>query len=475
MRKLLLATVAALGASMAVASYASAQVVDDSDGQGFPTPGTVTVRLNGRFRFYAGITSEGASRAVTNNTATALTSGGTANQGSNKISNYGFVDYARLYPGFDGVAANGLKYGASIEIRTENAALSGGGVAGSINSADRERNDLYIRRQWGYIGTDKFGTLRLGSADGPTSLMLTGTSENFNDGNWNGDAPDFLPGANVITWPWADTSGEYTTTKAVYLSPQFYGVDIGLSYEPSTSNGNYTNADCGGFANNGGTTIVTGTGVASAGCDTLSSTSIIGETARRRNTYEAEARYRGTFGPIGVAATGSWVGSGRVQYAGVSAPSIRYDDLGIMDFGLALTYGGFGLQGNYQRGHYTGAGYGLAPEGAKQSDAFIVGATYTIGPVIVGASYMDENNVSQNASAVLQGRQLREHGVSAGGTYTLAPGVSLFLSYLWDERRQNGVNLVGNASAASGFTTINNNANNKLSAQVLSIGTSFAW
>jgi hypothetical protein len=465
MRKLLLATVAALGASIGAASYADAQVVDNTDGQGFPTPGTVTVRLNGRFRFYAGVTTEGGARSVTNSTATALTSGGTANVGTNKIANYGIADYARLYPGFDGVAANGLKYGASLEIRTENSTISGGGTT-SVNNSERARNTLYLRRQWGYIGTDKFGTVRLGMADGPTSLMLTGTFENFNDGGWNGDAPDLLPGAVDLTFPWADTSGEYTTNKVVYLSPQFYGVDFGISFEPSTAAGGYNAADCGGYLNNSGIQLNQGTGVASAGCSSLSSSSIISETARRRNTYEAVLRYRGTFGPIGVAATGSYVGSNRVEYSGVTTPSIRYNGLGIQDFGLVVTYGGLQVGGNYQWGHYTGAGYGLAPEGAPTSNAMVVGAAYTIGPVIFGASYIDETNVTQNASAIAQGRQLREHGVAAGATYSLAPGVSIFLSYLWDERRQNGVNLVGSGTTAQ---------NNKLNGQVLSIGTSFAW
>ena len=64
MRKLLLATVAALGATMGVASYADAQVVSDTDGQSFPTPGTVTVRLNGRFREYAYVADQGAARTT---------------------------------------------------------------------------------------------------------------------------------------------------------------------------------------------------------------------------------------------------------------------------------------------------------------------------------------------------------------------------------------------------------------------------
>ena len=46
----------------------------------------------------------------------------------------GFAEYARLYPGFDGIAANGLKYGAFLEIRQDNAAPPGGGINGSPRS-----------------------------------------------------------------------------------------------------------------------------------------------------------------------------------------------------------------------------------------------------------------------------------------------------------------------------------------------------
>ncbi len=143
----------------------------------------MTVRLNGRFRFFAGVDSiSGAVRktnfagtaagtttaGVTVGTATAtLPTVNSTNAGYNKIANYGFGDYARLYPGFDGVAANGLKYGASLEIRQDNTAGAGGGVYGSVSQTSRTRNELYFRREWGYVGTDRFGTVRVGSADRP--------------------------------------------------------------------------------------------------------------------------------------------------------------------------------------------------------------------------------------------------------------------------------------------------------------------
>ena len=63
MRKLLLASAAMLSASLGLADLAHAQTFNQAsmdqsgmdDGQSAaPAPGTISVRLNGRFRFYAG-------------------------------------------------------------------------------------------------------------------------------------------------------------------------------------------------------------------------------------------------------------------------------------------------------------------------------------------------------------------------------------------------------------------------------------
>ncbi len=339
MRKLLLATVAALGASMAVASYADAQVVENTDGQSFPTPGTVTVRLNGRFRMYAYVADNGAARSTNygvtgvNGTttgsgaaigATAAT-GGTLIQGSNRLDNYGFEGYARLYPGFDGVAANGLKYGASLEIRQDNTFGAGGGADGSITGNNRQRGILYLRREWGYFGTDRLGTLRFGATDQPTSLYLTGTGENFNDGGLNGDVPPLLStGGAIFNYPFADVGNMYSTNKLIYLSPQFYGADFGTSFEPSTAAiGNDNGSGCGGPGPFGSGLITTsGNGAAAPGCDALSSTST-GDYARRKDTYEFLGRYRGTFGPIGLVGTAAYIGSGRVHDSGVVGSADR--------------------------------------------------------------------------------------------------------------------------------------------------------
>ena len=103
--------------------------------------------------------------------------------------------------------------------------------------------------------------------------------------------------------------------------------------------------------------------------------------------------------------------------------------------------------------------------------------------MIVGASFLREfyegdrqtaTNRNQSTGAVtglgagqVLGGQRMDQGVAAGGTYSLAPGVSIFLSYVWAAARQNGYNLLAGTS--------NNANNNKLTQSAYVIGTAFAW
>ena len=487
MRKLLLATVAALGASMGAATVADAQT--------FPTPGTVTIRLNGRFRFYAGVATD----KVADNNVVGSQNGlvgangqGTAT-GQNKQTSYSFVNYGRLYPGFDGVAANGLKYGASMEIRQDQNSGAGNGIYGSAGQQARARSGLYFQREWGYIGTDQLGTLRLGSTDQPSSLYMTGNFENFNDGGLNGDAPGFATGNTILPWPFADGGSYYTTTKAIYLSPQLYGFDFGVSYEPSTANLS-ANSGCNSgspvgtnFVNSQGafTTAAGGNGqnISGPGCNRLSSSPVGGESARRRNTVDALLRYRGTFGSFGIAATGGYIGGSHVLdnsgiaftnnplAAGGARPN--FDGVSVGDFGLALTYGGFSVGGKYMFGRFNGALGSLVAKGLPDGEAILGGFSYTTGPIVFGAHYLNTKTAGDAGNAFF-GRQRREQGIAAGATYSLAPGLSLFASYLYSERKQNGLNFVtgqGVTAASPG----GNAFNNKVSAQVFAVGTGFSW
>jgi len=487
MRNLLLATVAALSAGASLAETAQAQA--------YPAPGTVTVRLNGRLRFYAASFRANDSR----NNLQGTPSGTTPQTGDNKLANYSFGEYGRLYPGFDGIASNGLKYGASMEIRQDAGSGAGGGIYGSISQQNAARSGLYFRREWGYVGTDQLGTLRFGATDGPSSLYLTGTFENFNDGGANGDIPNYLPG-NLYGywWPFADNGNYYTTTKMVYLSPQVYGFDFGVSFEPNTGN-TLSSSGCGSggylgtsFVNPGGglagsavsgtstgagggvtgtssTTVgalgANGQGIAGPGCDALSSTPT-GDYTRRRNTFDGLLRYRGSFGGFGVAATAGYITSGRVLDNSSPQRALQYNNLGFGDFGLAVTYGGLTVGGNYQVGQYNGV-FALNPKGGTQGEALVVGASYAIGPVIFGVQATQAKSTGDIAQAIA-GRQRTERALAVGGTYSLAPGLSLIASYFYTQRKQNGFNFITGQSGDFA-------AHNKVTGQVAALGLGFSW
>ncbi len=468
MRKLLLATVAGLGTWGAVAVDANAQTAAPtySNGSvtsynggvalptvGAPTPGSVVVRLNGRIRFYA---YEASDRD--------------ANTSTNKLNSYGFAEYGRLYPGFDGIAANGLKYGANLEIRQDAGGPAGGGTAGSISGQNNVRSKLYFRRVWGYLGTDSLGTIRLGSTDQPTSLYMTGNYENFNDGGSNGDVPFFAAASiNVgFAWPFADIGSYYTTSKIVYLSPALFGFDFGVSYEPTTAN---TSGSGNCFA-------------AAPGCDNLSSTTTNAETARRRNTFDMLVRYRGSFGPVGLAATAAYVTGSHIQDnsglgftnspLATGGARYNYDGLSVGDFGAAVTVAGFSVGGHYMTGRWNGYIGGLVPKGLPDGHAWILGTSYTFGPAIVGAQYFVAEEAGDLSNA-FYGRLQRNQALAVGGTYSLAPGVSLYLSGLLGERRQNGFNFLTGAGVTAATGPAGQAASNKVTSSVVSIGTAFSW
>ena len=295
-----------------------------------------------------------------------------------------------------------------------------------------------------------------------------------------------------VNSPFGDQGNLYSTNKVVYLSPSFFGFDGGLSFEPSTAvSGNSNSGDCGPTAAPG-QFFASGQSVATPGCSALSSTST-NDVQRRRNTYEALLRYRGTFGAFGLAATAAYTGSGRVTDSGGAGSTTNpkhypLEDLSIGDFGLAVTYGGLSVGGNFEFGRFnlqSSGGFGaLIAKHQPNGNALITGFSYTVGPVIFGADYLryfveGEQTTATNASTlgvpvvansvtgVVLGGQRFGQGASAGLTYSLAPGVALYFSSLWVQDRQRGYNFITGQSINAG--------NNKVSASVYAIGTSFAW
>jgi hypothetical protein len=478
MRNLLLAATAMIGATAGLATMANAQVVpptvvvtpppnptsNASVPSNSPLPGSLVVHLNVRL------------------VADFMFGGGSDNGYKNpqgvtaKYAPYYFGEYARLYPAFDGETPNGIKYGASLEVRQNsggiginNAFANNNGVAG---------NTLYWRRETGYVSMDKLGTLRFGQTDGVQTLFQVGTFENFDyEGGWFGDLPGLFSGGQTagvgtsLVWGFPDSGAFYTTSKLIYLSPNFSGFDFGVDWEPS-SNQTSGDAACAGTGANAGVNVSTNT--ISVGCATVSSLAgpsslIASQLATRRNMTTIEARYRGAFGPVGLVAQGGWVHSGVVSDANPTADPINYKGFNYFDGGLVGTFGGFAAGGHIDIGSKNGTS--LAPKGAPDETSFIVGTSYAVGPVIVGASFMNElfqgawNGNSATGAPNTYGME-HDIGVSVGATFDWAPGASLYVDYLWGQRHQANRDF---------FAATTGKFNNNTRAQGIVIGQAFQW
>jgi hypothetical protein len=481
MRKLLLASAAVLGASVGTMGFASAQTTNlppaaltpnpmsgqvptlpasipgaNSNnnyqapmlppGLANPTPGSIVVRVNARVVFYTTASSSSLDK---------IGGTGAANTGAAKVGPLATIGYMRLYFAMDGLTTNGLRYGGSIEIRT-----LGSGVGGNTNntgsSGSTNGETLYVRRAFGYIANPNAGILRFGQADGPFGIFDNGvtTFQGFDDGGWNGDLPGAgYPGNAGPTFPFLSQQGaEYGSSKLVYLSPQLAGFDFGISWAPNNSG--LQDSNC---------------GTASSGCYNLTSSSATGNTDGTRyvNAYEAALRMQETFGPAGILAYGGYMGSGSVSYqgpaevGGVKVPT--YKGLGLGMGGAAITVGPITVGGNIQGGTYNGAG-ALQPSGGVHAVAWLGGIQYSSGPFTVGTSYYQFD--SQGSPSLVGITQRHEDGYAAGMTYGVAPGLVLWVSYIYGTRHQ------GDWNFSSGTV---GTAYNNVKAQSFGVGTMIRW
>ena len=427
-----------------------------------PTPGTMTIHMNGRVWGYVGV--QGGSGSVV---------------AGNKLAPEQFIGYFRLYPGVDALATNGLRYGAIVEIRQNfigqsyglqignanvgsTTALASNNTAGnyaSSPSGDSSASTLYVRREAVYFGSDQVGIVRLGQDDGPFSQFDNGgTTFQFGTGAWNGDGPDLIPGnasANANFPFWSGIGAEYDPAKIAYFSPRFAGFDLGLSFAPN--NGANNASPC---------------PVAAAGCVAIASasTTAFGGENRPTNWYEVMGRYQGNFGGLGVYGILGYSGSGHVK-APLGPPggafNGSYNGFATGDAGLAMTFAGFTVGGNVLWGAFNNQ-VQLKPEGAPNAVAWVGGALYAVGPITLAASYY--NYQFQGSTATLiNGKSLSQRyddAFAAGITYSIAPGLTGYAEYLYSQSHQGGVNLLGVGTSAE---------HNDVHVQSFILGTRVQW
>jgi hypothetical protein len=345
-----------------------------------PAPGTVVIRINGRVEV----------DVTANFTTLDVSRGPTGVATGYKVNPVGIGAYFRLYPAFDGVTANGLRYGASVEIRenfaggTANGGTFSNGTSGpgttsgvaTSPSTNSSNQTLFVRRSFTYLASDRAGLVRFGLTDGVLGLfdncIFTSQCWDAGIGNFNGGTPLGIAMGAQPPFVWLSQAGaEYDNTKIVYLSPQYFGFDFGVQYAPSMGN-NYQ---------------VGGNG---SGCTTQAAPSCINLTSgndatRWYNQVGVGLRFQQAFGPVDFKAYGFYETAGkeslttsayftpaqaRAGVAGASAQTLRYDNLSFYKAGVAVTAANITLAADYIGGRVNGQ-LAMSPVGGVNENAVV--------------------------------------------------------------------------------------------------------
>jgi hypothetical protein len=464
-----------------------------------PAPGTVVIRLNGKV--YAGVDLSYATGLSTPAGTIAAAGTAPANANGYKLNPVGIDSFLRLYPGIDGMATNGLRYGAGVEIRENfeggnsfsvssspisatsvvTTLPSGSATSGTASSASGNSSSetLFVRRAFAYIGSDQTGIVRLGQQDGLISIYdATGI---FTTGSWDGGIGNInnagvqaaTPNQYLITWGWLSGNGtEYGDNKIVYLSPSFYGVDVGFEYAPNMGNSFSNSATSDPYA-------VGPCNVASANCINVTSGT---DESRWINRWGFGARFIETFAGATVQGYADYTLSGHAQnptavqagptHLTTGSGGLKYDGQSFFNGGLAASYLGFTINGDVTAGRINGSN-GLDPTGGVPMHAELGAISYAIGPFSVGALAGIED--SQGSANLVNTSQRHEFAVAFGGAYRIAPGINLCLEYQYEQRHQGDFNFNTNVSGPVAATGASGTSGNDIRAQGISFATIINW
>jgi hypothetical protein len=399
----------------------------------------------------------------------------------------------RIYPGFDAQTVDGVEYGAQIELRTTNSdagiRTGSNGTTGSSGNGTSGISGLYVKRAYGYLGMVDSGFVRVGQTDSAFTLDQSGVIEAFGDGaqfNSDGGVGNLLPtdasvnGTNNFIY--ADQQNLYATSKVVYLSPMIAGFSAGFGYEPNSNGIKEGYGNCAAASTANATPATT--------CADVSSSPDAGDQSRRRkNTIDAALLYTLKANGFVTKASAGFLYGAPIDYDGpkvtTAGNALRYgyDQLEVYEVGAQTTFAGLTVGVNVKGGQTLDAYY-FKPKGARDALAFILGASYVIGPYVLGASYFD----SQTAGAYVPGatytlggrarslgRTLNEYGIAVGGNYVISPHLSLFAQYMYDHRHQIGNAGLDASNTYSAASIAGATAKGTSQADVIAAGATFKW
>ena len=349
---------------------------------------------------------------------------------------------------------------------SRSSSTSNEGTARSARRSYTSKTAADVDEAYAFIASPTLGQLRFGDEDGPIGgLMNSGFVTNFGSGGVYGDWSDFVTRPNRTT----TSPGELgDNTKIIYLSPQFFGFDFGVSWAFNEGEG----ADTGCVSSFAGP--VCDRVYAAQGATTFSrgNPSLPG----RRNELQAMGRWRGNVGPVGLAVSSGLMTSSAVRDISVTGTQVQtLKDPEIYQVGAQATAYGFTVGANYMWGS-TGHFYIPATRGDKKMQQWFVGASYTTGPFSIGANGFwgqyngtlgSAFNANTGAFTFTNARQgQRRYAYAVGANYRLAPGLDLVAEWVRHVIHERGVDL---------DLQTNNGVQDKLRANVFLVGTRLAF
>ena len=296
-----------------------------------------------------------------------------------------------LFPGFDYASPGGWHFGVQAELRATNATQGVGSPS-----------QPWWHQAWGYVSSASFGKFQFGAPPSALTSTAVGTPDDFGTGVFFG----WFSSNPYIPWVMGDAEDNYTfQQKLLYTTPNFGGFKLAVSYEPTAVGLNYCDCLTQGSPPNSG-------------------------LLNSRQRVEVAGQYKGTFGPIGFAASAGYVWADAANNGDVAVGQ----NVSFGNFGLQFTFAGFELEGGATIGKYNyaivddGNPMGPLPIGASNTNAGAAGFGYAAGPIKVGAVYYhvgyDQMDFQPVGTGVSHPGVLNGYGF--GAAYTVGPGVVLY-------------------------------------------------
>jgi hypothetical protein len=477
MRKILLGTTAVVGAALLAPSVASAQQAP-------------TVRIGGYFQAYYGYTQQ-TGTAVTNVSMNQLggdnptgiapspiagtVQGGNPadDRGSTRLGKNDFSSDAEIHVFVNGKTANGLSYGAVLEMAFNQ---QEGATRDGARRAVNDKTTAFMDEMYAFVSSPTLGQIRFGDEDGPMGgLMNAGYVTNFGTGGVYGYWENFTVRPNRTT---TSPGGLGDNTKLIYLSPQVFGFDLGVSWA---------------FNEGSGEDVGCLNSYSSFNCDRTYAMTNPAYTGRshalpgRTNELQAMLRWRGNIAGVGIAVSGGMMSSQVIRNVDVLGNINKtLQSPQVYTIGAQASYAGFTLGFNYMTGN-TSFFYIPTNRGAKGFEQYFVGASYTFGPVTIGAngfwgSYSPTGTNPNTAAGVFnpnwdpgQRPSQRRYAFSVGANYRLAPGMDLVAEWTQHTTSISGAPQQGFTGALCTQAPVGNPCTDRAITQVFIVGTRLAF